>query len=791
MWRYLVLILTSLSFAPVEGQKGTISGFVTEQGSGEFLPGVNIFLSPSGKGTVSNTYGFYSIDVDKNTDIEIVFSSLGYKRFVRQMTDKLGRLDVALLPDTRELEEIVVIDQPGLLATQNFTRLGPEQIRVTPVLLGEKDVLKTIQLLPGVQRGIEGSTSFFVRGGRADQNLFIMDDAIMYNPNHLFGFLSNFNTAAIKDVRFYKGTFPARFGGRLSSVTTIQIKDGDKSNNHVEGGVGLLSGRLSVEGPLSEGRSSYFLSARRSFIDLLVRPFQSSSNRDTYRFFDTNLKLNFELDSNNSLFLSGYLGGDKLRTIELIERTSSSIESSTNLGWENAGVSVRWNRAFSDKLFNNLTGSFSTYNFGFADTYKRTGLNANYTRSDFSSKVYDISIRNSVDFFINSEHLLRLGSQFTRRYFSPRIFYTVDQAVGTENNVRQRLQTDEFTAYLEDEWTIASGVTADLGVRYSLVSSRPNQFSVVEPRIHIFWEVTRGLVVNGGYTRANQFMHLLSNTGLGLPTDLWVPATSQVPPQQGDLFSIGLAKDFSGKYEISIESYRRNSKNIITYRQDSEFLDVGELSKEIRWEDNIAIGEGEAYGTEILLEKRKGRFNGRIGYTLAWAIDQFNEVNGGQRYFPNYDSRHNAVLALSYRISDRVEFSASWIYSSATAMTAPQGYYFANFADGLGRVGVITSSGITSRPITEQIQPVPYFGSLNSYRGQDYHRMDLSIVLKRMKKKSERFWEFGVFNAYNRKNALYYYLEASNDSVNGGQRYELKKKTLFPILPSISYNFKF
>lgn len=794
MRRVLLLFASLASFQALFGQTATVSGLVRERETGEIIPYVTFVDSLNQKLlSLSNPYGFFSFSVDANKASTIIVRHLGYKSVVLKLLPLSdSTVNIELVALIHQLEEIEIGPDPEVMDPGNSYTVSNTVINQAPALLGEKDVMKAMQLLPGVQRGVEGSTAFYARGGGADQNLIISDDATIYNANHLFGFMSVFNADAIKNVKFYNGSFPARYGGRVSSVTDIQTKDGNKQRPNIVGGLGILSARLTLDGPIVTNKSSYLFSARRSFIDLLSKPFMPKENKESYRLFDVNAKVNFILNEHNALFISGYIGGDKLLTKEYRDREQYSIRAKTALGWINQNISMRWNHMFSEKIFNNISLIGSHYNFYIEDTYQREGLNSNSIYTELNSGIDDYSVKQDLDYYFSNNHTFKIGTLLRRHEFSPRIFYTRDEILADEKSVRQKYNASEFSGYFEDAWKISEKVSLDIGLRYSYYRIKEKQYSRIEPRAHIYYTLKSGLKVDAGYTRTNQFMHLLSNTGVGLPTDLWVPATTTAPPQQGDHLSAGIYKSFvDGKYGVSIETYRRCLKNIISYSQDAEFLDAEETSKEIQWEENITSGKGESYGTELFVEKKNGKVTGWLSYTIAWAIHQFDEINNGKPFFPKYDSRHNMVIYFNFKFSEKINFSSSWMYSTGNAFTIPQAYYHGNFATGTETRTAIMPTKVAYPLIEEDIATVPYFGSKNSYRAEPYHRLDISIQFHKKKKKYHRYWEFGLFNAYNRKNPFYYYLEASNDYVNKGQRIDLKKKSLFPIIPSITYNFKF
>lgn len=787
----LILFLFSLN---ASCQPITLSGLITEKLTREHVPYANI-LNTSGAqgGSTSNAYGFYSLTISANVVSRIIISHVGYRSFVLEISaiqDTVVNIELEQI--THRLNEVTIESETGEYAFNNYHPVSTVRIKQAPALLGEKDVLKALQLLPGVQRGAEGSTAFYVRGGGADQNLILVDDATVYNANHLFGFVSIFNPDAIKNINFYKGSFPARYGGRVASVTDIQMKEGNRDKVAAEGGLGILSGRLTVEGPLTKSNSSFLISTRRSFIDLVTKPLMSKDDKTAYRLFDVNVKMNFDINERDRFFITGYTGGDKIETNQKTERQQSAIASKTKLGWVNRNGSFRWNHTFSDKVFTNTSLIYSHYNFFLTDTYTRTGPNANYAYSEFFSEINDYTVKNDLDYFLSNAHTLKSGVALTLHSFTPRRFYSRDESLAQEEKTRQNYQTKEIAFYLEDSWRLSDRIFTNVGLRMVHLGTNKKNYFVAEPRAHLYYYITDELKLNAGYTRSNQFMHLLSNTGIGLPTDLWVPVTSAAPPQQGDQVSAGISKSFNAnKYLLSIETYRRYMRNIVAYKQGAEFLDTDELSKELQWENNITIGKGESYGTEFFFEKKTGKLTGWAGYTLSWVIHEFEELNQGKRFFPRHDSRHNIVLFCNFKVSEKMSLSANWVYSTGNAMTVPQAYYYGDLTTGNERFPIVLPDGSYSYLIAERINTMPYAGSVNSFRAEDYHRLDLSIQFYKKKKHYERYWEFGVFNAYNRKNPFYYYLERSNDFVNKGQRYDLKRKSLFPILPSVSYNFKF
>ncbi|MBX2893795.1 MAG: carboxypeptidase-like regulatory domain-containing protein [Cyclobacteriaceae bacterium] len=765
-----------------------------DNSSKEYLSGVNIKLDDK-NGTYSNGYGFYSLKVQAGVQVTLHYSFVGYQTQTHTFvpTENVA-LNIDMLPKTLELSEVLISS-----STENDFQNELEKVSLDisttkdiPALVGEKDVIKVLQLLPGAQRGTEGSTALYVRGGSADQNLIMLDDALVYNANHLFGFFSIFNGDALKSVDYWKGGFPARYGGRISSVIDIKMKDGNKHELKGEGGIGLLSSRLTLEGPIKKEKSSFLFSTRRSYIDIITRPFMSGESLDAYRFYDLNTKFNTTINERNNLFLGGYLGNDRLLTKEFTIRTQSTIKTKTDLGWGNATGSLRWNHVFGNQLFANTTLLYSHFRFYLQDEYTRLGTNANSTKTKNTSAITDYSAKVDLDYFPSNKHVIKGGLALSYHIFSPRDYRTQDQATGFDSSSTQIFRNKEVNAYVEDTWTFSSKLSANYGIRIVSYDTYFKNYAALEPRMNLFYALTTAVTMNASYTRANQFVHLLSNTGIGLSTDLWVPVTEASPPQQADQLAVGVMTHLSKpKLTISIESYRKYLRNMVAYKSNAPFLVIDGENQGVNWEDNITIGKGWSYGTEVLVQKKTGTITGWIGYTLSWTIHQFDEINNGKRFFPRQDSRHNISLVGVYTISPKVKVSATWVYGTGNALTVPQGFYYGNTANGTNIRGSLNNNVITNELVNTQINSIPYFGSQNSFRAEAYHRMDVAIQLHKKKKRYVRYWEFGLFNAYNRQNPFYYYLQSSYDFASNGQRVELKKKSLFPILPSITYNFKF
>ncbi|PSL18065.1 TonB-dependent receptor [Dyadobacter jiangsuensis] len=771
----ILCFLTTSIYAQVT----TISGYVREQGSLEKLPGVVVSVEGYSQHTVSNTYGFYSLSLPRDKNYTILFSSVGYQKIEKRVDLKIETfLSVELPTNVTHLDEVTIKDRK--LTEPGVTRLPIQQIKLIPALLGEKDVIKALQLLPGVQKATEGFTALYVRGGGPDQNLILLDEAPVYNANHLFGLFSTFNGDAIGNVSFWKGGFPARYGGRLSSVIDLKMKEGNKEKFHGEGGIGLLSSRLTVEGPISKGKSSYLISARRSYFDLISKPFMQKNTATLYNFFDINAKSNVELSSKDNLYFSGYFGHDKLVNNEESINSASIVQTKSKLIWGNATGTLRWNHQLNTKLFANTTLFFTNFNFDLTEDFhrRRDSISTGMSTS-FRSSLQDWGFKTDFDYYPNNFHTIKSGFQFIRHRFKPRIYAFEDLSQKSSEENTEKYVSTEYSIYVEDAFKISNQFDFNGGIRLTGLKSDGKNYLFFEPRLTLNYLLAEKWSISASYSRGNQFIHLLSNTGIGLSTDLWVPTTRQTPPQQADQITAGISRKFpKNGLVFTVESFRKWLRNIIAYREGASFLAISDGVQELKWKDNVTNGKGWAYGTEFLLQKNTGKLTGWIGYTLSWTIHQFDDLNNGKRFFPRYDRRHDISIVGSYKISEKVRLSANWLYATGNSISAPLSYSFINY-------------DFSANPTGGVINTIDYLGSRNSFRAEAYHRLDLSVQLLKKKRWGERSWEFGLYNAYSRKNPFYYYLKTRNDFAEKGQRTELVKKSLFPVIPSITYNFKF
>jgi hypothetical protein len=796
MHLHFSVFLLLLSFCASAQDRITISGYVKEAGSQEQLPGVNVYISDTPYGVVTNTYGFYSLTIPKTDSVTINFSFVGYETIQRRvLLDKDIHLNI-LLATINQLEEVTVSarrqeDYVSRSAQMSQIEIPISQVKKIPAFFGEKDVLKVLQLMPGVQKGTEGQTGLYVRGGGPDQNLIILDDAVVYNANHLFGFFSIFNSDALKSVELTKGGFPARFGGRLSSVLDMNMKEGAKDKLHGEGGIGLISSRLTLEGPISK-KSSFLISGRRTYIDFLAKPLiaqqqkgDDSQVKPGYYFYDLNAKMNYDFGNKDKLYISGYFGRDKFYANE----KSTSTEVKAGLDWGNATATLRWNHLVNQKLFVNTSFIFSNFKFG-VSSYSKDDIDADEFSLRYDSRIRDLGIKTDFDFFPSTNHTIKFGVQATFHKFVPSALAIAGSFINTpiERSVKA-VNTLESGIYIEDTWQALDGLKMNAGFRLSSFQTETKNYIRPEPRFSAALRLAKNLSFKASYAQMNQYVHLLSNTGLGLPTDLWVPTTDRVAPQQSKQIALGLAKDLEKPaLTLTLEGYYKRMDNILNYKEGSSFLSItGENANELSWEDNVTAGKGWSYGTEFLIQKKTGKLSGWIGYTLSWTKWQFPELNFGKTFYPRYDRRHDLSVVGIYEINKRITLSATWVYGTGNALTLP-----------VSRYTGVTDNFYTvfnnGKNYTSWFGPrVSEYGEKNSFRAEAFHRMDVAIQFHKKKKRHERTWEFGVYNVYNRRNPFFY--DISEDSKFDGKTITttntLKRYSLFPFLPSFSYNFKF
>ena len=805
---YVFLVLPIFSFSQ---NNITISGYVDEIESGEKLIGATIYDLISGKGTITNDYGFFSLTLPKDS-VKVRVSYIGYVTKVFE-DYPVSDLKKNFSLSDQMLQEVEILSSKEELVHQksemSTVDLSMDKVRALPALLGENDVMKTIQLLPGVQTGSEGTSGLYVRGGGPDQNLILLDGVPVYNASHLFGFFSVFNSDAINSTKLVKGGFPARYGGRLSSVIDIKMKEGNMKKFHGQGSIGLIASKLSLEGPIFKDRTSFIVSARRTYIDILARPFiaanqkrqaskdggnTNSSNTGGYFFYDFNGKINHKINDKHRLYLSNYIGRDKasLKAVDNYSQDSTSGFDSTEsqLNWGNIISSLRWNYMPSNKVFINTTLRYSKYDFliAFGQNSSDTTLNFNNTTTvdnqNFSyaylSNIEDWSAKIDVDWMPNPDHLVKFGLGDIYHTFTPGVnqFQLTDSTTALDTTFGSvKHYAHEVSAYIEDDWTVNNSLKGNAGLHYSTFFVGNKQYSSFQPRISFRYLIDSKSSFKMGYAKMGQFLHLLTNSGIGLPTDLWVPATEKIKPQFSDQIAAGYARTFNDKFEVSLEGYFKTMDNLIEYKDGASFFD-----NETDWQDKIHIGRGWSYGGELLIEKKMGKTTGWIGYTLSWTNRQFDSINFGLTYPYRYDRRHDIGIAVTHEINDRINIGVVWVYGTGNAVTLGRESYSSfntSLIDDIYNFNINNNFG-------NNISTVDHIEGRNNYRMPNYHRLDVSINMKKEKKWGERTWSFGLYNAYSRQNP--FYLQFTRDEEGNSQ---LSQFSLFPLIPSFTYAFKF
>lgn len=758
-----------LSFAfNVQAQKVTISGYVTEHKSGETIPGAIVYVPALNTGTATNAFGFYSLTIPAGS-AELNISTVGYAATRMQL---LLRNDTSInveLGSANELKEVVVSGKKDAVQYRTLMSsidLPVETIKSLPAFLGEVDVMKAIQLLPGIQAGSEGSSGIYVRGGSPDQNLILLDGVPVYNSSHLFGFFSVFNADALKSVEVIKGGFPARYGGRLSSVIDVNMKEGNKQKFHGEGGIGLIASRLTLEGPLKKDKASFMISGRRTYYDVLAQPFMRGPVKGGYYFYDMNSKVNFKLGEKDRLYVSGYFGNDKFyarqRNNNAIGGADLSSTLSTSIRWGNITSVARWNHEYSNKVFGNLTAYYSQYSFNVFSRMQNRFANINEEfMLKYVSGINDKAIKYDLDFVPSPVHSIKTGIGYIYHTYKPGAMQTrtaVDSKVEDTTIGTARLSAGEADAYIEDDIKISDALRANLGVHFTGFAVRDELYPSVQPRIGVRYLLSDKVSLKGSFVQMNQFIHLLSNSSIGLPTDLWVPVTDKVPAQRSHQGAVGAAWSITEGIELTVEGYYKTMKNVIEYKEGASFF-----NSTTGWEDKVEIGNGKSYGGEFFLQKRKGKFTGMVGYTISRTTRKFDNLNDGKEFPYRYDRRHDLKVAAVYSPNNKFEISADWVYGTGNAITLPVGYYTGE---------------------DNSLQQI--YSSRNGFRMPPYHRADVSMKFKKQKKWGERAWVLSAYNVYNRMNPFYVY-----SSTNSSGNVVFKQMSLFPIIPSISYQFKF
>lgn len=804
------LVLSMLvSCIPAFSQNITVSGHLYEKGSRESLPGGLIYDPVSQKAATTNTYGFYTLTLSYRDSLYLVFNSFGYINDTLWVKSPQNMEYDALLSKITTLETVNITAEKTNteMVQMSAVKLTAKEIQQVPMLFGEKDLFKTLLLLPGVQSASEGTSGIYVRGGGPDQNLVILDEATIYNASHLLGFFSIFNGDAIKSVELVKGGFPARYGGRLSSVIDITMKDGNKNGYHGEGGIGLISSHLVVEGPIQKDKSSFMLSGRTTYLDLFMVPLMkivTPGMSTGYYFFDLNAKFNFEIGKKDKLYLSSYFGRDKFHMSETLDFDDVPADNSDklNLGlfWQNATATARWNHLFTNKIFSNMSFVFSDYTM---NTYMKEqyyyGPNDKETfSSDFISGIRDYTLKYDVAFHPNATHHLIAGAAITYHEARPNAM-TMKADTFTLRNVEKEPGV-EYAVYMEDEINIRNKFRINPGIRLVGFSVPHKTWFSPEPRLSMSYNFLPNLAVKASYAMMSQCLILLSTSTIGLPTDLWVPVTDKIRPQRSQQVAIGLHYDLKKpRLSFSIEGYYKKMDNILAYKEGSSYFTTifqSILDEELpgdfqrQWSDNVTSGQGWSYGVEFLVRKEVGKFTGWIGYTLSWTKQQFDDLNFGEPFFARYDRRHDISIVLMYSPTSKINLSLSWVFATGNAVTLPTSLY----------VGEDLDDYLANYfPIQYQQQNnyvyVENYGKKNDFRMRPFHHLDIGVQFIKPHKdgKWQSIFEVSVYNVYNHHNPFFYFTEQdyNNDAGVISTSYKLKQISIFPIIPTFTYHFKF
>jgi hypothetical protein len=772
----ILLLVTSPN---LYSQRHTISGRIFEARTLETIPGVNIFLRGTQIGTTTNNYGYYSFSPHEDS-VTIMYSFIGYEPVIMELYhDRDTVIDIHLQPI--KLDAFVVTAEGNTPVSQenrmSVVTVPIRQIQEIPALLGEKDVFKVLQLMPGVQSGGEGNSGLYVRGGGPDQNLIILDDALVYNAFHLFGFFSVFNGDALKSVELTKGGFPARYGGRLSSVVEMTMKDGNRKEFKGETGIGLISSRLMLEGPIIKDKASFIVSGRRTYLDILARPLIPKGITVGYYFYDLNAKVNYEIDPRNRVYVSGYFGRDKFG----IGEKTSFDEFKMGLYWQNATATARWNHVFNPRIFTNTSLIYSNYMLKiFMEEHFNKELLFDMS---YVSDIEDFSIKSDWEYRPSPTHLIRYGAIVTHHTFRPSAVVLKDNYINHFEHTVTSIPSIESGVYVEDEMRIGDKLKANAGIRISHFNSDKKHYINPEPRLMVSYMLKDDLSVKGSYASMSQYVHLVSSTGVSLPTDLWLPSTDNIKPQRSQQVALGLAKDILPLgLNLSLEGYYKHSTNVLGYKDGASFMLLNiedEPGGDFNWEESVTQGQGWSYGMEFFVQRRFGRFSGWLGYTLSWTQLQFDEVNNGEKFFARYDRRHDVSLVGVYQINQSLTLSGTWVYGTGSALTMPSAIY----------------PVYVHYPQFEQSH-MPYmvtsYGGKNQFRMEAYHRADIGLQYKKQLERVERIWEFSLYNLYNRKNPYFYYLSTEYYGTDVSQSETvLKRVSIFPLIPSISLNLKF
>jgi len=775
--RNLVLLFSLfLTFSVAYAQKYTLSGHIRDSKNGEDLIGAGVFIPSLKVGAVANEYGFYSLTLPSGK-YTLTVKYVGFQSIDKEIELKSNQvLDFMMESETNTLQEIEVKDQAANKNVQkvdmSVEQLQIKTIKQIPALMGEVDIIKAIQLLPGVKSTGEGSSGFSVRGGGSDQNLILLDEATVFNSSHLFGFFSVFNPDVVKDVKLYKGGIPAEYGGRLSSVLDIRMRDGNNKKFACEAGIGIISSRLLFEGPIVKNKASFVIAARRTYADMFLPIFakDESAKKTKAYFYDLSAKVNYEFNDKNRIFLSGYFGNDIFK-----------FGSFFNMNYGNKTLTARYNSVINSRIFCNTSLIFSNFNYGLGTP---EGSFSFYWKSN----IIDYSLKNDWTFFFNPNNTIKYGISATYHKFKPGKLERSENSSFTEFSLPDSYAL-EYGAFLSNEQKINDVLSIDYGIRYSMFQNvgkgvvyyynRENNkeylptdsmhyasgrlyktFSGLEPRLGFRIKLNESTSIKGSYNRTTQYIHLASNTMSPTPLDLWFPSSPNVKPEIADQVALGFFKNLNkNAYETSVEIYYKDMQNVVDFRDHAELLINKHLEGELR------IGDGYSYGAEFYIKKQEGAFTGWISYTYSRTMRKIPEINNGKEFPSSFDKPHDIAIVASYQLNKRVNLSANWVYSTGAPRTMPLERFV--------HKGMVT----------------PIYSERNGYRIPDYHRLDLSLTLdNKPRKHYTSNWNFSIYNVYNRHNA---FAIMFTQDVNNPNVVKAEKVYLFKIIPSVSYNIKF
>ena len=807
MKKTTIFLLSIFSAICLHAQtKHTVSGYISDQASKETLIGATILDMITGKGAITNEYGFYSLTLPDGI-VELSTGYVGYKPVkvsFRLEHDTLLNIGV---PTIEELTEVTIIGNREILGVKgsqmSAVDIPIEQIKAVPAMFGETDVLKALQLLPGVMAGTEATAGLYVRGGNPDENLLLLDGVPVYNVNHMFGMFSVFNPDAIKNVTLYKGSFPAHYYGRLSSVVDIRMKDGDMEKYHGNVSIGAVSSKLNLEGPIIKGKTSFNFSARRTYSDVMLnsalwlnKQLNYANTEDLsmgYYFYDLNLKVNHKFSDNDRLYLSWYSGDDDIYF--KYRGRGGTVKNNTKLDWKwgNTVAAIRWNHVINQKMFLDISANYTRYRHKMGiDIKEDDKINKSQSKIGVAMKsgIYDKSLRSDLHWSPSYRQDIRMGGSYTHHRFNPDVTslildytYTQNDSVKNEKNKQsygsKNIIAHEFQLYVEDDIEITDVIKANIGAGYAGFSVNKRYYNSIEPRLSTRFLITDDLSFKAGYAYMTQYVHLLSNNVINLPTDLWVPVTDKITPEHSHQWAAGAAYSINSIADFTLEGYYKQMNNLLEYKEGSSYM-----SGDVDWQEKVAMGKGWSYGIEFMAQRSVGKLNGWVSYTWSRTQRKFDRhgmiVNAGRTFDAKYDRRHKFDITCNYKFSERFDMSATWLYETGSCGTVYTQYY--------------NAEQLSLEYGDSYQQTLGYYENRNNFRLNPTHRLDLGFNWHRKFGNGiKQTFNLSIYNAYNHRNPFLVYVY-TDSYYHDNQYYEertLKQLTLFPILPTISYTLSF